>query len=194
LRRDRDNAPQSQKEGNSRRRILKVRSARSAIFDNVEYLSVLPIPTISMPSVPSINSKLACFKLRLGKSKIHRWGVYAAEPIPKARKIIEYTGERISRRETKRRCDEREFNYLFTLDAYWTLDGSVGGSGAEFINHSCDPNCEARIVRGHILYYARRDINPGEELTVDYHFDAKVEKVPCGCRAAKCRGTINVLS
>jgi uncharacterized protein len=143
---------------------------------------------------PSINPQLASFKLRLGESTIHRWGVYASEVIPKNRKIIEYTGERISRKETKRRCDEREFNYLFTLDKYWTLDGSVGGSGAEYINHSCDPNCEARVIRGRIHYYSRRDIKKGEELTVDYHFDAKVEKVICGCGSPKCRGTINLKS
>ena len=143
--------------------------------------------------VPHVDPTYCCFRLRYGRSQIHRWGLYADEPIPKNRKIIEYTGERISRRETRRRAEERELNYLFTLDAYWTIDGSVGGSGAEFINHSCDPNVVARILKGHILYFSCREIAPGEELTVDYHFDAKVEKVPCGCKSMKCRGTINLL-
>jgi SET domain-containing protein len=141
---------------------------------------------------PRIDPNYTQYKLRLGRSKIHRWGVYAAEPIPKNKKIIEYTGERISRKETRRRSDTAEFNYLFTLDKYWTIDGSVGGSGAEFINHSCEPNVVARVTRGHILYFARRDIRKGEELTVDYHFSPDVEKVPCGCGAAGCRGTINL--
>jgi SET domain-containing protein len=141
----------------------------------------------------TIDSQHCQFKLRVARSKIHRWGVYAVEPIPKGRKIIEYTGERISRRETRRRADTCEFNYLFTLDRYWTLDGSVNGSGAQYINHSCDPNVIARVLKGHILYFAKRDIKKGEELTVDYHFAADVEKVPCGCGAAKCRGTINLL-
>ncbi len=144
-------------------------------------------------SVPSIDPAHACFKLRLATSKIHRWGVYAQEFIPARRKVIEYTGEKISRRETKRRGEESDLTYLFTLDAYWTIDGSVGGSGAEYINHSCDPNLAARIVRGHILYVSVRDIRPGEELTVDYHFDKKVEKVRCMCGTSKCRGTINLL-
>jgi SET domain-containing protein len=117
--------------------------------------------------------------------------VFAEEPIPPGRKVIEYTGERISRRETKRRA-ERPLNYLFTLDSYWTIDGAVGGSGAEFINHSCDPNLYAKIVKGHILYMSKRAIAPGEELTVDYHFDKNVERVPCTCGSPKCRGTINV--
>lgn len=131
------------------------------------------------------------FRLRLDYSPIHRWGVYAAELIPKGRKVIEYTGQRINRAETKRRADG-ELNYLFTLDKYWTLDGAVGGSGAEFINHSCDPNCRAIIFKRHILYMTLRDIQPGEELTVDYQFEPDVPKVRCICGSERCRGTINL--
>jgi SET domain-containing protein len=142
---------------------------------------------------PAIDPELACFRLRLAQSKIHRWGVYAMENIPANRKVIEYTGERISRRETAKRA-ARRLNYIFTLDSYWSIDGSAGGSGAEFINHCCDPNIVARIVRGHILYYSMRPIRKGEELTVDYHFDKHVEKVRCYCGSPKCRGTINLTS
>ncbi|MCZ2154416.1 MAG: SET domain-containing protein-lysine N-methyltransferase [Bryobacterales bacterium] len=141
---------------------------------------------------PEIDPAAACFRLEVRPSSIHRWGVYALEPIPARRKVIEYTGERISRRETKRRGEERELHYLFTLNSYWTIDGSVGGSGAEYINHSCEPNILARIVGGHILYYSKRAIAPGEELLVDYRFDEKMETVPCRCGAPSCRGTINL--
>ncbi len=147
--------------------------------------------TAMAQATPRIDPKVAVFKLVVKPSKIHRWGVFAGEDIPGRRKVIEYTGERVSRRETKKRC-ERPLNYIFTLDSYWALDGSVGGSGAEFINHSCEPNIEARIVKGHILYFSLREIRKGEELTVDYHFDKKVEKVPCSCGARRCRGTINL--
>lgn len=131
--------------------------------------------------------------MKLARSKIHRWGVYSTERIPAGRKVIEYTGERISRRETKRRADGTDLIYLFTLDDYWTLDGSVGGSGAEYINHSCEPNLVSRILKGHILYISSRAIAPGEELTIDYRFDKKVERVDCRCGAKNCRGTINLL-
>lgn len=143
--------------------------------------------------IPRIDLNYACFGMKLARSKIHRWGVYATEFIPAGRKVIEYTGERINRRETKRRADESELTYLFTLDDYWTIDGATGGSGAEYINHSCEPNLTSRILKGHILYMSLRDIRPGEELTIDYHFDKKVERVVCRCGSPKCRGTINLL-
>ncbi|MCW5982770.1 MAG: SET domain-containing protein-lysine N-methyltransferase [Bryobacteraceae bacterium] len=140
---------------------------------------------------PRLDPRRCCFRLRLGPSTIHRWGVFADERIPAGRKVMEYTGERISRKETKRRS-AADLHYLFTLDKYWTVDGAVGGSGAEFINHSCDPNVYSRIVKGHILYISLREIEPGEELTIDYHFAKDVERVSCACGAANCRGTINL--
>ena len=92
----------------------------------------------------------------------------------------------------KRRADSTELHYLFTLDSYWALDGTVGGSGAQYINHSCDPNVRAVIQKGHINYYSARAIKKGEELLIDYHFDPDVEKVECKCGAKICRGTINL--
>ena len=154
--------------------------------------SVASLEAPQKPITPVIDEKYACFRLRVRPSKIHRWGVYAAEFIPARRKVIEYTGERISRRETKKRS-ERPLNYLFTLDAYWTIDGSVNGSGAQYINHSCDPNVAARLIKGHIIYMSLRDLQPGEELTIDYHFDKDVERVPCSCGSPKCRKTINLI-
>lgn len=148
---------------------------------------------VARPARPQIDAKFAQFEMKIESSKIHRWGVYAAEAIPANRKVIEYTGEKINRKETKRRASSSDFIYLFTLDPYWTIDGSVEGSGAQYINHSCEPNLSARIVRSHILYMSTRPIKRGEELTVDYHFDKKVERVVCKCGAATCRGTINVV-
>ncbi len=146
----------------------------------------------SLINVPRIDPRFTPWRLFLRRSRIHHWGVYAGERIPAGRKVIEYTGERISRRETKRRLESRELSYIFELDSYWAIDGAVGGSGAELINHSCEPNLHATTRRAHILYFSRRVIEPGEELTVDYRFSATDETVPCRCAARACRGTINL--
>jgi SET domain-containing protein len=145
-----------------------------------------------VPAAPAIDPAYAFYRLAVCRSRIHRWGVIALEAIPPRRKVIEYTGERISRAETKRRGGDSRHVYLFELNSYWCVDGAVGGSGAELINHSCDPNLFSAVYRGHIIYMSRRAIAPGEELTVDYRFGKDVEKVPCRCGAARCRGTINV--
>lgn len=139
---------------------------------------------------PAIDPRYACFRMEIRQSAIHRRGVYALENIPPRRKVIEYTGERISRRETARR-GTGSITYLFTLDKYWTIDGAFGGSGAEIINHSCDPNLFTVIRSGHILYMSKRAIRAGEELTVDYRFSDEIDKVKCKCGAKICRGTIN---
>ena len=147
------------------------------------------MPGKTIRTAAKIDPQYSRFPLRAGKSRIHRWGVYADGDIPANRKVIEYTGERIGPREAERR---RKTLYLFVLDDYWTIDGAVRGSGAELINHSCQPNLVTRIIRGHILYMSLRPIRKGEELTVDYNFDDTDETVRCGCGARKCRGTINI--
>ncbi len=143
----------------------------------------------TLVSRPRINPEYASYKLAIRKSKIHRFGVYAEERIPANRKVIEYTGERLNRRETKKR-GEGEYTYLFTLDKYWTLDGAFGGSGAEIINHSCEPNVVARIMRGHIIYMSLRVIKPGEELTVDYNFEYVGDRTSCACGSPTCRSVM----
>jgi SET domain-containing protein len=140
---------------------------------------------------PRIDPRRACFRLKLGRSGIHDLGVYAAERIPARHKVIEYIGERIGRREALRR-GRGPRTYLFTLDNYWTLDGAVGGSGAELINHSCNPNLYSWVFKGHILFMSKREIRRAEELTVDYFFSDRFDDVPCQCGSAQCRGTINI--
>ncbi len=138
---------------------------------------------------PKLNPDCACFKLVIRRSKIHRYGVFAGQRIPAKRKVIEYTGKRLNRKEAKYRGDG-DYTYLFAVDSYWTLDGAVGGSGAEIINHSCDPNLVSRVMKGHVLYMSLRTIKPGEELTVNYNFGKDVRTFPCSCGAAKCGGAI----
>lgn len=146
---------------------------------------------------PMIDPRFSRFPLRVGRSRIHRFGVFALQTIPRGRKVIEYTGERLSQRQARdrqrrtRRRSGPEIDTLFRLNRYWSVDGAVGGSGAELINHCCDPNLKTRRIRGHLYYFSWRRIRPGEELTVDYRFPAKAERAICRCGSPKCRGTIN---
>jgi SET domain-containing protein len=136
---------------------------------------------------PLLDPTRCNFDIEFRPSKIHRWGAFTNEQIPARRRIIEYTGERISWAEAEWR-DRRKRLYIFWLSERWALDGAVGGSGAEFINHSCDPNMTARIVNGHIYLSANRPIEPGEELTYDYNIDGDKASVTCKCGAKNCRG------
>ena len=137
------------------------------------------------------------------QSAIHGRGVFAARYIRKGTKIVEYTGERISNREADRRYDDTRMKshhtFLFTLDTRTVIDGAIsaGGSDASYINHSCDPNCEAVITGKKIFIHALRGIEPGTELAYDYQYertgenDDELEKFyVCRCGARNCRGTI----
>lgn len=139
----------------------------------------------------TINPDLAGFDLMVRRSAIHRLGVFAGERIPARRRVIEYTGERITAAEGARRWDPAR-SYLFDLTRNCQLDGAIGGSGAEYINHSCEPNLKGRLVSGHILYFSTREIAEGEELTVDYQYAYNTDRIPCSCGASACRGAMNL--
>lgn len=134
-------------------------------------------------------------------SGIHGRGVFAARRIRKGTRIVEYTGERISDDEADKRYDEanmkRHHTFLFTLNRNTVVDGSpeTGGGDASYINHSCEPNCEALIGGGTIHIYALRTIYPGEELLYDYQYELTndpedLKFYRCRCGAEGCRGTI----
>jgi SET domain-containing protein len=141
---------------------------------------------------PAIDLRFACYRMRVGGSGIHRFGVYACEPIPARRKVIEYKGEVLTRRQVIRRLKPNYFRYVFRLNSRQFMDANVGGSGAEFINHSCDGCLYSCGRRGHIIFMSRRRIRVGEELTYDYRVAASGPRLPCCCGSPKCRGTINL--
>jgi SET domain-containing protein len=146
-----------------------------------------------------IADQFASFPLRVGPSRIDRRGVFAEKNIPPRRKVVEYAGEKITIYQALRRI-EKVFKrkgpkrlYIAKLNRRWALDGGVGGSGAEYINHCCDPNLFVRKTNGRIHFYSRRRIRKGQELTLDYSFGPTENRLPCHCGSPKCRGTINRL-
>jgi len=144
-------------------------------------------------SRPAIDPRFARFRLRVRRSSIDRYGVYACERIPRGSRVIEYTGKLLPypkvRKTVRNRTPGRTYRIYFNRRVY--LEGAIGGSGAEIINHSCEPNLRPRMVKGHILMFSRREIRKGEELTWDYRFSKSDARVPCHCGSKHCRGTIN---
>ena len=134
-------------------------------------------------------------KTEVKESKIHNKGLFATTEIRKGEKIIEYLGERSSKEEGDRRSDAQEEAgipmVIFELDDDYDLDATVGGSGAEYANHSCEPNAESEVEDGHIWLKAIKKISPGEEITYDYNFDSEADFTPCYCGKKRCRGCIN---
>ncbi|HKX28944.1 MAG TPA: SET domain-containing protein-lysine N-methyltransferase [Blastocatellia bacterium] len=129
--------------------------------------------------------------ITVGPSKIDGNGCFATVPFRKGRKIAEYVGEKISRREIARRVKGQRRIYISNVDAYWAIDGRTHGNGTQFINHSCEPNCYLKILKGHLLFFALRDIEPGDEILLDYESSYHSDEKRCSCGAPSCRGRIN---
>ena len=147
-------------------------------------------------------------KIVTRKSAIHGNGMFAVAPIAKGERLIEYKG----RRRTHEEVDagdtgdaESGHTFLFTLNDDWVIDASYEGNDARWINHSCDPNCEALIEedeggdsrKDRVFIEAIRDIRPGEELSYNYGITLAERHTPrlkkiweCRCGSPKCTGTM----
>jgi SET domain-containing protein len=111
-------------------------------------------------------------------------GLFATKSIPKGTKIIEYVGPRIANEEVEKSSGK----YFFGLNKQWSIDGSGRENIARYANHSCEPNAEAVITRGHIWICSRRNIKEGEEITYNYgkeYFEGIIKDL--GCKCQKCR-------
>lgn len=128
--------------------------------------------------------------LAIRHSPIEGKGCFATAHFKSRRKIAEYAGEKITNAEANRRAGRRKLR-ICAINNRWSLDGSRGGNGTHYINHSCEPNAFMQILYGHILFIALRDIEPGEEITIDYENTLHSDTKRCICGAPTCRRTIN---
>ncbi|KAI9755142.1 MAG: U4/U6-U5 snRNP complex subunit lsm6 [Chaenotheca gracillima] len=141
--------------------------------------------------------------VKFARSAIHNWGLYAMENIAANDMIIEYVGESVRQQVADMR--ERRYlksgigsSYLFRIDENTVVDATKRGGIARFINHSCTPNCTAKIIKvegsKRIVIYALRDIAHNEELTYDYKFEREfdsTDRIPCLCGSTGCKGFLN---
>ena len=147
-------------------------------------------------------------KIEARLSSIHGNGVFATEAIAKGERIIRYKGFLRSHEDVDNEygdLDENGHTFLFTLNDDYVIDANVDGNIARWINHSCEPSCEAvvqedpkeRRHKDKVFIEAIRDIAAGEELTYNYGITLAERHTPklkklwgCRCGSAKCTGTM----
>lgn len=159
-----------------------------------------PAPATKKPSGAMSNRKAI-----VRESPIHGRGVVARVALTEGERICQYAGERIGWPEALRRHphdpDQPFHTFYFSIDDDTVIDGNVGGDFSRFMNHSCEPNCEADMVdvkgKTQIYIVALRDIAEGEELVYNYGLTLDERYTPtlkkqfaCFCGSAKCRGTM----
>ena len=161
----------------------------------------------TMAAFPSRSGPMPA-KIATRRSQIHGNGVFAVAPIRKGERLIQYRGKLRTHKEVDRVYSgdvETGHTFLFTLNDTYVIDANVDGNDARWINHSCDPNCEAVLVedededpaRDAVFIEAKRAIKPGEELTYNYGIvldephTARLKKLwACRCGSPKCTGTM----
>ena len=140
-------------------------------------------------------------RIQVRKSGVHGKGVFALRPIARGEAIIEYTGEIISWKEALRRhphdANDPQHTFYFHIDEDHVIDALYGGNASRWINHACEPNCEADETDGRVFIKALADLSPGEELFYDYGLvidDRLTQKLKkqyeCRCGSAMCRRTM----
>ena len=114
-------------------------------------------------------------------------GLFALIAFLKGDFIAEYTGTKIPTEGT----ETSDSRYLFEIDDTWTIDGETEANIGRWLNHSCEPNCEAQIEEGKIIIRAFQSIRPGAELTIDYDEEYFRDFLDghCECGSKKCRGS-----
>ena len=139
--------------------------------------------------------------IEVRESEIHGTGVFARSKVPKGKKVIEYIGEKITKKESERRSialiEKNQGSetdgavYIFEVNKRHDIDGNIPENTARFINHSCDPNCEPDVIKNRVWLISKRKIKEGEELSYNYGFDLDgYEDHECRCGAKKCVGYI----
>ena len=142
-------------------------------------------PPFQCPAM-MVENKYLVFK----KSKIHNMGGYAKCDIRKGTRIIEYIGQAITKKKAAKELQDGN-GYVFTINKFFDIDGSVRWNPARYINHGCDANAESDVIEDRVWILATRTIRKGEEVLYNYNYDlVDAFDNPCRCGAENCVGYI----
>ena len=130
------------------------------------------------------------FDVVVKPSAIDGHGVFAAETIGSQKKIGEIRGESVSIEEARIRATRHERIMIVELSPKRAIDFSKSADPMRFTNHSCRPNARLCIDYGRVEFYALREIEVGEEVTVDYGETHHGGRLACRCGAPGCRGAL----
>jgi SET domain-containing protein len=159
-------------------------------------------PTVAKTPMPAKVAKGGKGRrIQIRNSGVHGRGVYAVAEIAAGERLIEYTGELISWDEAMDRHphdpSQPNHTFYFHIEDGRVIDALHGGNSSRWINHSCEPNCEADEVDGRVYIMALQDLFPGDELfydyglTIDERYTKKLKKeFACYCGSPSCRGTM----
>ena len=115
-------------------------------------------------------------------SAIHSRGVFTTQACPKDAPLFRVDGRLLTQHEAEY-CEREENNYyIYRLADDQFIDASQHPFG-RYVNHSCDPNLETAVIDGGLFLVAARDIEAGEELTLDYEYP----EIYALCRCSICR-------
>jgi len=171
-------------------------------FDVTKSTSKPPAPRVDTnPVALKPAPKAPVRRIQVRKSGVHGRGVFALVDLAEGELVMEYTGEVISWDEAQRRHPHDPANpnhtFYFHIDDQHVIDGKVGGNSARWINHACDPNCEADEQGGRIFIKTLDNIAAGQELNYDYglmidepYTKKLLAEYPCWCGSKLCRGTL----
>ena len=130
------------------------------------------------------------------KTKEKGYGVFAKKKIRKGTIIGDYLGKVIKISEYDLDNDKNGLFLMYLTDLA-AIYPSLKKPDIHLLNHSCTPNCWIYIYRGHTLFFALREIEPGEELTISYLLSPKDETCnpcthTCKCGSKFCTGTMHL--
>lgn len=130
------------------------------------------------------------YDIEIENSNIHGKGIVTKEPIKKGSIIGILTGKFYQSKELEL-IDKELKHFLFPVEESLFIgpENLYDISPLFYINHSCEPNAG---IDGDLVIIALKDIEPGEEITIDYAtIYLSEDRIICQCKSHNCRKSIH---